>query len=99
VNAHAFEVLPEVHADADGLGEDLRLAIADIVVALHENPWNGEPRYRFVYRNDPREGAAGSTLVLAIGPRHATAAYAQAVGRLIRREAAKRSPGARRRRR
>ena len=33
-------------------------------------------------------------LVLAIGPRHATVAYAQAAGRLIRREAAKRSPGA-----
>jgi hypothetical protein len=121
VNAHAFEVLPEVQADADGLGEDVRLAIADIVVALHENPWqgepmddrwpdvlagcrairfdtsawNGEPRYRFIYRNDRREGAAGATLVLAIGPRHATVAYAQAVGRLIRREAAKHSPGAR----
>jgi hypothetical protein len=125
VNAHAFEVLPEVQADADGLGEDLRLAIADIVIALHANPWqgepmddrwpealagcrtirfdtsawNGEPRYRFIYRNDPREGATGSTLVLAIGPRHATVAYAQAAGRLIRREAAKRSPGARSRRR
>jgi hypothetical protein len=121
VNAHIFEVLPEVQADADSLGEDVRLAIADIVVALHENPWqgelmddrwpdtlagcrkirfdtsawNGEPRYRFIYRSEPREGAGGSMLLLAIGPRHAMIAYAQAAGRLIRREAAKRSPGAR----
>jgi hypothetical protein len=125
VNTHAFGVLPEVRADADGLDADLRLAIADIVAAVQENPWqgepmddrwpdvlagcrtirfdtsawNGEPRYRFIYRNDPREGTAGSTLVLAIGSRHATVAYAQAVGRLIRREAAKHSPGARARRR
>ena len=120
VNARTFEVLPEVQADADRLGEDLRLVIADIVVALHANPcrgelmddrwpvtlagcrkirfdisaWDGEPRYRFIYRNDPRQGAAARMLVLAIGPRHAMIAHAQAAGRLIRREAAKRRPGA-----
>jgi hypothetical protein len=125
VSAHTFEVLPEVQADADRLGEDLRLVIADIVIALRENPWqgelmddrwpvtlagcrkirfdtsawNGEPRYRFIYRNDPRQGAAVSMLVLAIGPRHAMIAYAQAAGRLIRREAATRRPGAGRHRR
>ena len=125
VNVHSLEVLPEVQADVDGLGEDVRLAIADIVLALHENPrqgelmddrwpeplagcrkihfdtsaWNGEPRYRFIYRDDPREGAAASMLLLAIGSRHTMVAYAQAAGRLIRREAAKRSPGARSRRR
>jgi hypothetical protein len=124
-HAHAFEILPEVHADAAGLDEDLRRAIADIVVAVHEDPrlgelmdarwpgtlagcrkirfdtpaWNGEPRYRFIHRSDPREGATGSTLLLAIGPRHGMVAYAQAAGRLMKREAAKRTPGAGTRRR
>jgi hypothetical protein len=119
VNAYRFEVLPEVQADATGLDEDLRRAIADIIVALHEDPrhgelmdarwpgtlagcrkirfdtpaWNGEPRYRFIYRSDPREGAGASMLLLAIGPRHAMVAYAQAAGRLMKREAAKRTPG------
>jgi hypothetical protein len=117
--APTFEFLPEVQADANGLDEDLRRAIADIVVALHNNPWQGElmddrlphnlegcrkirfdkpswkdkPRYRFVYRNEPSDGAVVSMLVLAIGRRHNMIAYAQASGRLTKREAAKHSPG------
>jgi len=120
-SAHALEVLPEVQADAEGLDEDLRRAIADIVVALHDDPcqgelmddrwpdalagcrkirfdtsaWNGPPRYRFIYGSDPRVGAGATMLVLAVGPRHDMSAYARAAGRLIKREAAKRSPGAR----
>jgi hypothetical protein len=123
LNAHTVEVLPEVQADAEGLDEDLRRAIADIVVALHDDPWQGElmddrwpdalagcrkigfdtsdwngtPRYRFIYVSERREGAAGTVLVLAVGPGHDMSAYARAAGRLIKREAAKRSPGARRR--
>jgi len=121
LNAHTLEVLPEVQADAEGLGEDLRRAIADIVVALHDDPWQGElmddrwpdalagcrklrfdtsawngaPRYRLIYGSDPREGAGGAMLVLAVGPSHDMSAYARAAGRLIKREAAKRSPGGR----
>jgi len=117
---YTFEFLPEVQADANRLDRDLRRAIADIVVALHDNPWHGElmddrwphnldgcrkirfdkpgwkgkPRYRFVYRNEPSDGAVGSMLVLAIGRRDNMIAYAQASGRLTRREVAKRSPGA-----
>jgi hypothetical protein len=123
VDVPAFEVLPEAQADAEGLGEELRRAIADIVVALHDDPcrgelmddrwpdaldgcrkirfdtsaWNGAPRYRFIYASDPREGAAATMLVLAVGRRYDALAYARAAGRLIKREAAKRTPGARRR--
>jgi hypothetical protein len=114
-----FEFLAEVQADANRLDEDLRRAIADIVVALHANPWQGElmddrwphnlegcrkirfdktgwdgkPRYRFVYRNEPSDGAVASMLVLAIGRRDNMIAYAQASGRLTKREAAKHRPG------
>jgi hypothetical protein len=122
-DAAAVEILPEVQADAEGLDEELLRAIADIVVALHDDPcrgelmddrwpdaldgcrkirfdtsaWNGAPRYRFIYASDPREGAAATMLVLAVGRRHDALAYARAAGRLIKREAAKRTPGARRR--
>lgn len=118
-STYTFEFLPEVQADANGLDQDLRRAVADIVVALHDNPWQGElmddrwphnlegcrkirfdkpgwrgkPRYRVVYRNEPSDGAVGSMLVLAIERRDDMIAYAQASGRLAKREAAKRSPG------
>jgi hypothetical protein len=117
--APTFEFLPEVQAEANRLDEHLRRAIANIVVALHDNPWqgelmddrwphnlegcrkirfdkpgwNGKPRYRFVYRNEPSDGAVANMLVLAIGRRHNMIAYAQASGRLAKREVAKRSPG------
>ena len=120
MSTYTFEFLPEVRADANALDEDLRLAIADIVVALHDDPWRGElmddrwphnlqgcrkirfdkrgwkgrPRYRFVYRNEPSDGAVGSMLVLGIGRRDNMIAYAQASGRLARREGARRRPGA-----
>lgn len=42
MSGYVFEFLPEVRADADALDEGLRRAIADIVVALHDNPWQGE---------------------------------------------------------
>lgn len=117
--APSFEFLPEVQAEANRLDEGLRRAIADIVVAVHDNPWqgelmddrwprtlegcrkirfdkpgwNGKPRYRFVYRNEPSDGAVASMLVLAIGRRDNMIAYAQASGRLTKREAARRRPG------
>ena len=121
MGTYSFEFLPEVQVDANALDEDLRLAIANIVVGLHDNPWQGEvmddrwphnlegcrkirfdkpgwkgrPRYRFVYRNEPSDGAVARMLVLAIGRRDNMIAYAQASGRLTKREAAKRRPGTR----
>jgi hypothetical protein len=41
--APAFEFLAEVQDDANRLDDDLRRAVAELVVALHENPWIGEP--------------------------------------------------------
>jgi hypothetical protein len=116
---YSFEFLPEVQADANRLDEDLRRAVADVVVSLYENPWmgdlmddrwpqnlegsrkvrfdkegwKGKPRYRFVYRNEPSDGAVGSMVVLAIERRDNMIAYAQASSRLAKREAAKHSPG------
>jgi hypothetical protein len=40
---HRFEFLPEVLAEAQALEEDVRRAIARLVVELHANPWLGEP--------------------------------------------------------
>jgi hypothetical protein len=121
VGTYAFEFLPEVQVDVNALDEDLRRAIADIVVGFHDNPWQGElmddrwphnlegcrkirfdkpgwkgrPRCRFVCRNEPSDGAVARMLVLGIGRRDNMIAYAQASGRLTKREAAKRMPGSR----
>lgn len=115
-SAARFEFLPEVQDEAAQLDEPLRRAIADLVVALHANPWLGEPmdgrwpenlegsrkirfdaagwrgkpRYRFVYRNEPSDGAVAVMVVLAIERRDRLIAYAKASSRLARREAARR---------
>lgn len=39
---YRFEFLPEVQEDAQRLDVDLRRAVADVVVALHVNPWLGD---------------------------------------------------------
>jgi mRNA-degrading endonuclease RelE of RelBE toxin-antitoxin system len=104
---YRVEFLPEVADDANELSEDLRKAIARIVVDLHSNPWRGDPmderpprnlegcrkvrfdapdwRYRFVYRNEPSDGAVGVMVVLAIGRRDNMIAYAKASAWLARR--------------
>jgi len=110
-DGYRFEFLPEVEAEAKGLSEGLRRAIAGIVVDLHHNPhsgqlmddrwpenlegcrkvrfdapgWRRAPRYRFVYRNEPSDGAVGVIVVLAIGRRDRMIAYAKASARLQRR--------------
>jgi hypothetical protein len=47
--------------------------------------WRGKPRYRFVYRNEPTDGAPATSLVLAIGPRDRMIAYAKAARRVKER--------------
>lgn len=44
--------------------------------------WDGKPRYRLVYRNEPEDGAVGLLRVLAIGRRDRMIAYAKAAGRV-----------------
>lgn len=44
--------------------------------------WKGKPRYRFVYRNEPTDGAPARSVVLAIGRRDRMIAYAKAARRV-----------------
>jgi len=44
--------------------------------------WKGKPRYRFVYRNEPTDGAPATSVVLAIGRRDRMIAYAKAARRV-----------------
>jgi hypothetical protein len=51
-------------------------------VRFDEPDWRGKPRYRFVYRNEPVDGAPASSIVLAIGRRDRMIAYAKAARRV-----------------
>jgi hypothetical protein len=51
-------------------------------VRFDEPDWRGKPRYRFVYRNEPNDGAPATSVVLAIGRRDRMIAYAKAARRL-----------------
>lgn len=42
----------------------------------------GKPRYRFVYRNEPSDGAPATSVILAIGRRDRMIAYAKAARRV-----------------
>jgi len=52
--------------------------------------WQGKPRFRIVYRNEPIDGAPGLVRVWAIGPRQDLVAYARAAARITRVEAEQR---------
>jgi hypothetical protein len=51
-------------------------------VRFDESDWRGKPRYRFVYRNEPSDGAPATSLILAIGRRDRMIAYAKAARRV-----------------
>lgn len=51
-------------------------------VRFDEPTWKGKPRYRFVYRNEPTDGAPATSVVLAIGRRDRMIAYAKAARRV-----------------
>lgn len=51
-------------------------------VRFDEPDWRGKPRYRFVYRNEPTDGAPATSVVLAIGRRDRMIAYAKAARRV-----------------
>jgi len=56
--------------------------------------WDGKPRYRLVYRNEPEDGAPAVARIWAVGPRARLAAYARAAARMARAEAReRRRPG------
>jgi hypothetical protein len=51
-------------------------------VRFDEAGWKRKPRYRFVYRNEPSDGAPAVSVVLAIGRRDRMIAYAKAARRV-----------------
>jgi hypothetical protein len=51
-------------------------------VRFDEPGWKGKPRYRFVYRNEPADGAPAKSVILAIGRRDRMIAYAKAARRV-----------------
>lgn len=51
-------------------------------VRFDEPDWSGKSRYRFVYRNEPTDGAPATSVVLAIGRRDRMIAYAKAARRV-----------------
>ena len=51
-------------------------------VRFDEPDWRSKPRYRFVYRNEPTDGAPATSVVLAIGRRDRMIAYAKAARRV-----------------
>ena len=44
--------------------------------------WEGKPRYRIVYRNEPEDGVPEVVRLIAIGTRESLAAYRSAAARL-----------------
>lgn len=51
-------------------------------VRFDQPGWHSKPRYRFVYRNEPADGAPATSVVLAIGRRDRMIAYAKAARRV-----------------
>jgi hypothetical protein len=54
-------------------------------VRFDEPGWHRKPRYRFVYRNEPSDGAPAIAVILAIGRRDRMIAYAKAARRVKER--------------
>lgn len=51
-------------------------------IRFDQQGWRGKPRYRFVYRNEPVDGAPAKAVILAIGRRDRMIAYAKAARRV-----------------
>lgn len=91
VRRAAAELLRQLYFDPR-IGEPMRerfnlRILADCRKVLFDEPgWKGKPRFRFVFRNEPDDGAVSRTTVLSIGPRQDLAAYRLAATR--RRRAA-----------
>jgi hypothetical protein len=87
----AAELLRKLYFDPR-IGEPMRerfnLAILSDCrkVAFDEPGWTDKPRYRFVFRNEPEDGAVARTTVLSIGPRSDLDAYRRAATRRGRQQ-------------
>lgn len=82
----AAELLAQLYVDPR-IGEPMRerYNLANLKgcrkVSFDEEGWRGKPRFRFVFRNEPDDGAVARTTVLAIGSREKLEAYRRAAGR------------------
>lgn len=91
VKRAAAELLRQLYIDPR-IGEPMRerfnlRVLADCRKVLFDEPgWKGKPRFRFVFRNEPDDGAVGRTTVLSIGPRKDLEAYRRAATRRGRRK-------------
>lgn len=86
VRQAAAEILRELYFDPR-IGEPMRerfnlKVLADCRKVPFDEPGHkGKARYRFVFRNEPEDGAVARTTVLSIGPREDLAAYRRAAER------------------
>ena len=94
----AAQLLRELYFDPR-IGEPMRerynLAILRDCrkVSFDEEGHVGKPRYRFVFRNEPDDGAVARTTVLSIGPRQDLHAYRRAAARRGRERRGRQDPG------
>jgi hypothetical protein len=51
-------------------------------IRFDRGDWDGKPRYRLVYRNEPDDGAPEVVRLIAVGTRESLAAYRTAASRL-----------------
>ncbi|MBA2461330.1 MAG: type II toxin-antitoxin system RelE/ParE family toxin [Actinobacteria bacterium] len=56
-------------------------------IRFDRDDWQGKPRYRLVYRNEPEDGAPGVVRVWSLGPRQGLIAYSRAAARITRERA------------
>ena len=70
---------------------NLRVLAGCRKVLFDKDGWDGKPRFRLVFRNEPGDEAVDRVTVLSIGPRADLAAYRVAAGRLGAQRRAKRA--------
>jgi hypothetical protein len=91
----AIEILVQLREDP-WIGEDLwqrynMRHIADCrKIRFDLLDWDGKPRFRIVYRNEPLDGAPGLVRIWSIGPREKLIAYSRATVRITREQAQER---------
>ncbi len=61
-------------------------------IRFDRDDWQGKPRYRLVYRNEPTDGAPSVVRVWSLGHREGLIAYTRAAARIARERARKRRP-------
>jgi hypothetical protein len=87
VRLAALRVVRQLYSDpriGDPLREryTLRVLAGCRKVLFDKDGWDGRPRFRLVFRNEPQNGAVARVTVLSIGPRADLAAYRAAARRL-----------------